>query len=85
MTAAANAIGMLGAMLIVVAYLLLQVGRLDSRSLSYSVLNGAGAAGILYSLFFEFNMSAFAIEAFWLVISVYGGVRAFRARRPQRR
>jgi hypothetical protein len=40
--------------------------------LSYSIVNGLGACGIIYSLFFEFNLSAFVIESFWLAISLYG-------------
>lgn len=71
----ANAIGLAGAALIVIAYLLLQSGRLESRSLSYSIVNGLGACGIIYSLFFEFNLSAFVIESFWLAISLYGVFR----------
>jgi len=77
----ADAIGISGAALIVVAYLLLQAGRLDARSLAYSVINGVGAAGIIFSLMFDFNLSAFAIEAFWLAISIYGAIRTLRMRR----
>lgn len=77
----ADGIGTLGAMLIVVAYFLLQIGRFDSGSLSYSLVNGAGAAAIIFSLFFSFNLSAFAIESFWLLISLYGVFRALRLRR----
>lgn len=77
----ADGIGLLGAALIVLAYFLLQSGRLDSLSLSFSIINALGAAGILFSLFFEFNLSAFAIESFWLVISLYGMYRALRVRK----
>lgn len=76
-----DGVGILGAALIVAAYWLLQVGRLDSRSLSFSIVNGLGASGILYSLIFDFNLSAFAIESFWLVISLYGIYRALRLRK----
>lgn len=76
----ADGVGILGAAFIVVAYLLLQIGRLDSKALSFSVANGLGAAGIIFSLFFEFNLSAFAIESFWLVISLYGVYRAMQTR-----
>jgi hypothetical protein len=76
----ADGVGMLGAAQIVIAYFLLQVGRLDSRSLSFSIANGIGASGILFSLFYEFNLSAFGIELFWLVISLYGVFRALRLR-----
>ena len=67
---------MLGMSFIVATYFLLQVGRIESQSLAYSVANGLGAAGILFSLYFDFNLSAFAIEAFWLMISIYGIYRA---------
>ena len=59
----ADGIGVLGAALIVLAYFLLQAGRLEPTSMSYSVVNAAGAAAIIYSLFFDFNLSAFAVRA----------------------
>lgn len=76
----ADGIGMIGAALIVGSYFLLQIGRLDSRSLPYSVANALGASGIILSLLYDFNLSAFAIESFWLAISLYGIFRAFRIR-----
>lgn len=79
-----DGVGMVGAALIVAAYWLLQVGRLDSRSLSFSVVNSLGASGILFSLFFDFNLSAFAIESFWLAISLYGVFRVLRLRKSSR-
>ena len=75
-----DAVGLLGAATIVVTYFLLQIRRIDARSVSFSVANALGAAGIIYSLFYQFNLSAFAIEAFWLLISLYGIVRALHAR-----
>ena len=74
-------IGIAGAMLIVIAYLLVQLRRLDALSLSFSLANGIGAAGIIFSLLNDFNLSAFAIEVFWLAISLYGVVRALRSRK----
>ncbi len=74
-------VGISGAAAIVLTYFLLQIGRIDARSLSFSVANALGAAGILFSLFFEFNLSAFAIEAFWLAISLFGVYRAVAAKR----
>ncbi len=76
----ADAVGMLGAALIVIAYLLLQLERLDPQSVLFSAANALGAAGIIYSLHFKFNLSAFVIEAFWLLISLYGVYRALRYR-----
>ena len=76
-----DAVGIVGALLIVGAYFLLQTGRLSAQSVSFSLVNGLGAAGILYSLWFEFNLAAFAIEFFWLLISGYGFFRALKAYR----
>jgi len=71
-----DGVGILGAALVVIAYFLLQAGRLDSQSLSFSVANGLGAAGIIVSLIYEFNLSAMVIESIWLAISLYGVYRA---------
>ncbi|MCA9759702.1 MAG: hypothetical protein KDA27_28150 [Candidatus Eisenbacteria bacterium] len=76
-----DAIGTLGVLLIVSAYLLLQLGRMSPTSIKYSVINACGAALILFSLTYEFNVSAFIIEAFWLLISAVGIGRAVFARR----
>jgi hypothetical protein len=72
--------GVVGVALIVGAYLLLQLGRLRSTALCYSALNGVGASLVVLSLLFNFNLSAFLVEAFWVVISAIGVVRYFRNR-----
>ena len=69
-------VGLLGVALILGAYLRLQIGKLDSSASLFSVLNGAGAALVLISLLFDFNLSAFIVESFWLLLSVVGLVRA---------
>jgi hypothetical protein len=67
--------GSVGVLLIVVAFLLLQLERVASNSLSYLIANAIGAGLILLSLFYEFNLSAFLMEAFWLAISLLGLAR----------
>lgn len=74
-------VGLIGVAAILWAYFLLQTGRVAPEARRFSVLNGLGAALVLVSLYFEFNLSAFVIESFWLVFSVIGLVRAIRARR----
>jgi len=69
--------GSAGVVLIVAAFLFLQLERLASNSLIYLLANAVGAALILLSLFFEFNLSAFLMEAFWLAISLLGLARRF--------
>ena len=65
-------VGFIGVLLIVVAYLLLQLDKLPSSSPKYSLLNAAGALLIIVSLVFAFNLSAFIVEVFWFLISLLG-------------
>ena len=74
-------VGTSGVVLILVAYFLLQTERLSSADLSYSVVNLVGAAFIAISLLFDFNLSAFIIELFWIAISFYGILRYVGAKR----
>lgn len=67
-----DVLGILGSVLIVVTYLLLQLRKMSVSNVKYSILNAVGAGSILYSLIIEFNLSAFVIESFWLVISFIG-------------
>ena len=73
-------IGTLGVGVIVITYLLLQLGRIKSDQLVYSLLNGVGAALILISLYYDFNLPSVVVEAFWLVISIFGIIRYLTAR-----
>lgn len=77
--------GVLGSAMIIIAYLALQLDRLKSHDVSYLMLNGVGAALILVSLLFAFNLAAFIIELFWVGISVLGLVRASTAARRRTR
>lgn len=71
-------LGNAGVFLILLTYLLLQMGRMSPATMSYSLLNGLGAALILVSLFYSFNLSAVIIEVAWLVISIFGVAKAMR-------
>ena len=74
-------VGFIGVLLIVVAYLLLQLDKLPSAAPSYSVLNAAGALLIIVSLIFAFNLSAFVVEVFWFLISLLGLWRSLSTRK----
>ena len=54
-------VGFVGVLLIIAAYLLLQLDKLPSSSPSYSLLNAGGALLIIVSLIFKFNLSAFVV------------------------
>lgn len=68
-------VGNIGVASILMAYLLLQLNKFKSSDLKFSVLNAIGASLILTSLSYEFNLSAFLIEFFWLLISIYGIIK----------
>jgi len=75
-----NAIGMLGTMLVVLAYFLLQLERTDPKGLGYNLLNLLGAAFLLFSLCFNFNLASFVIELFWIAASLIGMWRFWQRR-----
>ncbi len=76
----ARGIGLAGTAAILFAYLLLQTGRLGRSTWMFLLLNLLGAAGILYSLAFRFNLAATLIESAWFTISFYGIVRKLARR-----
>jgi hypothetical protein len=70
-------LGNTGVLLLMIAYLMLQLNRINSNGLVYSLLNLFGASLIIISLITDFNLSAFVMEVFWLLISLIGVVRYF--------
>ncbi|HEY7785802.1 MAG TPA: hypothetical protein VIB00_13805 [Pyrinomonadaceae bacterium] len=75
-----DVVGGIGAATLMVTFLLLQLGRLESNRLLYSILNAVGASLITFSLIFNFNLAAFIIEVFWILISLLGVYRVLRRR-----
>lgn len=67
-----NILGSIGVAVIVITYVLLQIGRVRSDQLVYSVLNAVGATFVLISLYFDFNFPSAVVEFFWLLISLFG-------------
>jgi hypothetical protein len=65
-------LGTVGVAIIILAYVLLQIGRVRSEQLVYSLLNAIGATLILISLYYAFNFPSFVVELFWLLISLFG-------------
>lgn len=65
-------IGSIGVAIIVITYVALQIGKIRSETLFYSLLNAIGASLIIVSLIYRFNFSAFVVEFFWLLISLFG-------------
>jgi hypothetical protein len=73
--------GLAGTLMILLAFFLLQAGRLSGNGLAYQLLNLFGAGGVLLSLTGAFNLSVALLEGAWVLVSAYGLVRTLRARR----
>ena len=65
-------IGITGVALILYTYFMLQIEKIKSTQLSYSLLNLIGSIFIFYSLLHTWNMASVIIEAAWIAISLYG-------------
>ncbi|MCS6875068.1 MAG: hypothetical protein N2Z23_07485 [Pyrinomonadaceae bacterium] len=73
-------VGLIGVFLIVLTYFLLQIGKIRSDEVSYSFFNALGAGLVIISLCFDFNFSAFIVEFFWMLVSIYGLIKNFGKR-----
>jgi paired small multidrug resistance pump len=74
-------LGVIGSLAIALAYLANLRGGLATQSWLYSLINLAGAALILFSLYWAWNLPAAIMEGFWAAISAYGLARALFQRR----
>lgn len=72
--------GLFGVTIILSAYIALQLGKITAEDWRYSAANAIGAALILISLYFDFNLSAALIEFAWLLISLFGLFKAWPSR-----
>lgn len=73
-----NVVGIIGVILLLTSYFLLNTGRMKTSSLSYSLCNFIAAWLILFSLFYSWNTPSVLIEAAWIIISLIGMVRILK-------
>ena len=73
-----DVIGNIGVVVQKITYLMVQLNKLRSDGLAYSLLNAVGASLIVLSLLVNFNLSALLMEVFWVLISCLGIYRYFR-------
>jgi len=71
-------VGNAGVVVLMIAYLMLQLNKIRSDDLAYSLMNAIGASLIVLSLLVNFNLSALLMEVFWVLISFIGIFRYFR-------
>jgi hypothetical protein len=76
----ADIVGIIGVIIILVAYFLLSTDRMVANSFTYHIINFIGAWMILFSLYFHWNLSSVIIEVAWIAISLIGLYRVVRVR-----
>jgi hypothetical protein len=76
----ADAVGIVGVILTLAAYYLLNVGKLSSDNINYLMLNLLGSCMLFFSLMFNWNLSSVLIEIAWILISLIGIYRYIKAR-----
>lgn len=77
--------GLVGVLLILIAYGGAQLHRMDPAGLTGLLMNFVGACLIMLSLSRAFNLSAFLMEATWAAVALFGLVRLVLPRRPSAR
>ena len=80
LAAIAERAGVIGVLLILIAYAGAQFGRLEPRRAPALLLNLCGAGLILWSLAYRFNLAAFLMEAAWALVALFGLARRLLAR-----
>lgn len=84
MTAWPDILGFAGVLLVLVAYSLQQMRRIDGNGLLYPLVNFIGAILILVSLMYKPNLPAIVMEAAWAVMSIIGIFFAIRAKQKNK-
>jgi hypothetical protein len=70
-----------GAVLILLAYLLLSAGKLTGQSLTYQVMNIVGAAGFVINGWWHRALPSASLNVLWLLIGAIATWRILKKRR----
>jgi hypothetical protein len=77
---AVEVVGWAGALLILLAYLLLSAGRLTGQSILYQGMNIVGAAGFVINGWWHRAIPSAALNVLWLLIGAIASWRIIRKR-----
>ena len=80
-----TAVELLGAALILSAFVLAQMGRLATASMSYLVLNFFGAAILAATAAVDGDIGFLLLEGVWAAVSAFSIVRSVSSSRPGRK
>ena len=69
--------GVIGSVIVIIAYFATQAGWFSANDPRFAWANLIGAFLIIVSLTVAWNLAAFIMEIFWILISVYGLARYY--------
>lgn len=75
-------IGLIGVVLVLIAFFLLNAHKLSALNMSYQILNLVGAILILFSLIYSWNLASVIIEVAWIIVSMMGIYRILNRKKP---
>jgi len=76
----ADWIGIIGSILVSIAYFGVSTGRISGQNPKFQMLNLIGSIMIIYSLWFRPNAGAIIIEVLWISIATYALIKYWRGR-----
>ena len=74
-------LGIVGAIICVLAYMLIILDRIDPKGVSYCALNGVGGLFLLVSIASDYDVGdtgGLLVEVCWILVSIYGVMKAKR-------
>lgn len=75
-----DVVGLVGVLAYLHAYAMAQLQVLAITDWRCAVLNIVGGVLVMYSLLWSFNLASFVAQAFWMLFTVIGLVKARRMR-----
>ena len=70
-----------GAVLILLAYLLLSAGKMTGQSLTYQGMNVIGAAGFVVNGWWHGALPSATLNVLWLMIGLFASLRILKKRK----
>jgi hypothetical protein len=77
-----QAVSVVGALLILLAFAASQLGRTDTSSLSYQIANFVGSAILTVVAVIEVQLGFILLEGAWALVSLWGTIRVLRGAGP---
>ena len=77
-----QAVSVLGALLILLAFAANQLGRVDTSNLSYQISNLVGSAILTTVAVIEAQLGFILLEGAWALVSLWGTIKVVRGEGP---